>query len=219
MPKGVFLSINPTYFCNFRCPSCYLTDKQLSDQTTLDLEVLHNRICEFGLYGYAVEGVDIYGGEVTLLDDQYQLDLLALLEEHDITSVNVITNLSRPKAPILLSPLVTVGVSYDFTARKEHERIASKMREFYKPIDVLVLAVPEVIKDYSGDFLITFFNAMPQVRSVRVLPYSANQSNVLEVTNTDFEYYIRDIIDSPLEKKFTFVNENDIVHSLQVQMP
>ena len=32
------LSINPTYYCNFRCDFCYLTPEQLGDRQKIDLK-------------------------------------------------------------------------------------------------------------------------------------------------------------------------------------
>ena len=33
--KPITVSINPSYFCNFRCDFCYLTSEQLGDQKDL----------------------------------------------------------------------------------------------------------------------------------------------------------------------------------------
>ncbi len=34
----MIVSINPSYFCNFRCDFCYLTKEQLGDQKRISIE-------------------------------------------------------------------------------------------------------------------------------------------------------------------------------------
>ncbi len=36
MDKPITVSVNPSYFCNFRCDFCYLTEEQLSDQKKIE---------------------------------------------------------------------------------------------------------------------------------------------------------------------------------------
>ena len=54
------VSINPSYFCNFRCDFCYLTEEQLSDQKKIELEKLDDLLSQIP----NIEHVDLYGGEI-----------------------------------------------------------------------------------------------------------------------------------------------------------
>ena len=61
------LSINPTYYCNFRCDFCYLTPEQLGDRQQINLAVLDQRLSEIP----KINHIDLYGGEIGLLKPDY----------------------------------------------------------------------------------------------------------------------------------------------------
>ena len=44
----ITVSINPSYFCNFRCNFCYLTSQQLGDQKQIPLVILDKKLKELG---------------------------------------------------------------------------------------------------------------------------------------------------------------------------
>ncbi len=46
MDKPITVSVNPSYFCNFRCDFCYLTEEQLSDQKKIELEKLDDLLSQ-----------------------------------------------------------------------------------------------------------------------------------------------------------------------------
>ena len=41
---SITVSINPTYYCNFRCDFCYLTEEQLSDRKIIKREDLEQSL-------------------------------------------------------------------------------------------------------------------------------------------------------------------------------
>jgi sulfatase maturation enzyme AslB (radical SAM superfamily) len=89
----MIISINPWYYCNFKCDFCYLTKEQLADKTLLDLNVLTSRIDEV-LSVDTIHGIDLYGGEIGLLPEEYVEDLCDILTSRGIDDINIITNLS-----------------------------------------------------------------------------------------------------------------------------
>ena len=60
------LSINPSYFCNFRCDFCYLTPEQLGDQKKIEPEKLNQLLSEVE---DPIDHIDLYGGEIGALKD------------------------------------------------------------------------------------------------------------------------------------------------------
>ena len=42
--NNITVSINPSYFCNFRCNFCYLTSEQLGEQKKIPLPMLDKRL-------------------------------------------------------------------------------------------------------------------------------------------------------------------------------
>ncbi len=206
----MILSINPTYYCNFRCDFCYLTEQQLSDRKKLSLEKLAALLSEVTSYS-KVDMVDIYGGEVSLLGKEYWDDLIELLYAFGIYDINLITNLSALNE-ITTDSRVYTSVSYDFQAREDHERVYRNMALLDKPFSILMLASPKFLELDTGD-MIEALNLLPNLESVEIKPYSSNQSNTHTVYYTDFEEKVKSFLNYG-NKRFNFVNEHHIKSTL-----
>ena len=68
--NNITVSINPSYFCNFRCGFCYLTPEQLGDQKKIPLAILDQRLKEISRVR-KIDWVDLYGGEIGALKKKY----------------------------------------------------------------------------------------------------------------------------------------------------
>jgi len=198
------LSINPWYYCNFRCHFCYLTPEQLADRKLLDLNRLNDMLSEVLQYD-SIDHVDLYGGEIALLPDYYLEELKLCLESHGIDSVNINTNLSAINEA-MFDPYYHISVSYDFTVREQHDKVWRNMALLPVQFSVLMLASDKLITE-DVDNMIQQFNLLPNLTSVEIKPYSENQSNSLNVSFKDYEEFVKRWITSPVEKKFDFINE------------
>lgn len=198
------ISLNPSYYCNFRCHFCYLTEKQLSNRTLLSIEELHQRLTEIEQYD-SIDHVDLYGGEPMLLPDDYIRDLKSCLSMHGIKQVNVNTNLSGINKSFI-DPYFYISVSYDFSAREKHEQVWRNMSLLDEEFSVLMLASDQLMK-LDPDEMISQFNLLANLSSVEIKPYSTNQANSLGITDRDFELFVQKWIDSTIPKNFDFVNE------------
>lgn len=207
----MIISINPTYYCNFRCDFCYLTEQQLSDPAKLSLVDLDTRIKEIKKY-FDVPMVDLYGGEIGLLPDAYVHDLCMVLENNGINDINIITNLSMIN-DVIRNPNFYVTVSYDFDCREQHDRVWNNMLQLTKDFSILILASPGILaKDV--DNMILQLNLLDHLTSVEIKPYSTNQANCHNVTNIEFEEHVKKWISSPISKNFLFVNEDNITKAI-----
>ena len=206
------LSINPTYYCNFRCHFCYLTHDQLSDKKLLNLEILENKLLEILKYD-KIDHVDLYGGEIGLLPEDYISNLKNLLHKYKIFSINVNTNLSMVNK-IILEDNFYISVSYDFDAREQCNRVWNNMMKLTRPFSILILASDKIIRK-NVDEMIFHLNLLANLQSVEIKPYSSNQSNQLPVTFLEFEEFVKKWISSPIKKKFDFINEYLIQESIQ----
>jgi len=198
------LSINPWYYCNFRCHFCYLTPEQLGDKKLLDLERLNEMLSEVLMYD-SIDHVDLYGGEIALLPDYYLEELKLCLESYGVDSVNINTNLSAINEA-MFDPYYHISVSYDFTVREQHDKVWRNMALLPVQFSVLMLASDLLITE-DVDNMIQQFNLLPNLTSVEIKPYSENQSNSLNVSFKDYEEFVKQWITSPVEKKFDFINE------------
>jgi hypothetical protein len=207
------VSINPWYYCNFRCDFCYLTSKQLGDKTLLDLNVLASRLAEITTHTN-IDQIDFYGGEIGLLPKNYFQEMKVICQSYRPTSMNIISNLSMINE-ITTDPDCTLSVSYDFNAREDSDRVWKNMALLTKPFSILILASDALIKN-CPDEMIFNLNLLSNVTSVEIKPYSTNQANQQTVTFKQYEEFIKQWITSPVQKNFTFVNKlliEDVLNS------
>ena len=187
------VSINPTYLCNFRCSFCYLTEEQLSNPETTPIDKIDERLKEISSY-QSITGVDIYGGEVGLLDYNYLVSLDQCIRKYT-DNINVITNLSKINAYFRHSN-ITLSVSWDFVARQGWERVLENMMRIDRPISVLMLASPELIKRRPSEVL-SYLYQIPMLESIEIKPYSSNQANQLSTrgqSELEFEHWVMEWI-------------------------
>ncbi len=202
------VSINPTYFCNFRCDFCYLTPEQLADQNKIELDKLDKLLTDIPSIDY----VDLYGGEIGALKKDYFYGLKDTIRKHYSDEINIITNYSMLHEGFYEDD-VYLSVSYDFEAREKSDLVYKNMLMSPVPIAVLILATPEVInKDVEE--MISMLNMCSSVTSVEIKPYSINQANAHNVTHKQFEDFVIRWLKAVTSKRFHFVNEDHIQDSL-----
>lgn len=199
----MILSINPSYYCNFRCDFCYLTNDQLSDKRRLDLDTLKSKIEEVKKF-YSVQMVDLYGGEPFMLPRDYIMGLKEVLTDCDIDDVNVVTNLSVD-SPFIHDEDFYLTVSYDFDGREKHEEVFNRMLSLNRPFSILVLCTPYLVK-LDIDHCIRQLNLLSNLVSVEIKPYSSNQANALPVRDDEFESVVKRFIESPVKRNFDLIN-------------
>lgn len=86
--KKISLSIIPTYWCKTNCKYCYLGDLR-KDQTTLDLQCLDNKLHQLVENDYVVDSISVYGGEISLLDEQYLIQIIKIIRSHVSNQVTI----------------------------------------------------------------------------------------------------------------------------------
>jgi len=197
------LSINPWYYCNYRCEFCYLTEEQLSDKKLLDLDRLSEMLAEVSSQS-KIMMVDLYGGELGLLPKDYWNSLIDLLHIYGIYDINLITNLSMVN-DITTDERVYTSVSFDFEAREDYQRVWRNMAMLNKPFSILMLASPNLIIKDVGEMIQTL-NVLKNLESVEIKPYSTNQSNQLNIKYSEYESFVQKWI-TYSDKNFSFTNE------------
>lgn len=164
----MFVSINPLYLCNFRCKYCYLTPEQLSDRTVLPIDILLTKLDSIP----NLEGIELYGGEPSLLAPEY---VDAILNRYVTIPISVTTNGSKiPKW--FYDSRVSINISYDFDVRPHNNIVFNNILKLERPIAINVLVTPELLeRDVIAD--IRFINSIKNIEYVELKPYSSNQSN------------------------------------------
>lgn len=209
--NNMVVSINPSYFCNFRCDFCYLTSKQLGDQKKISLTILDQRLNEINKVK-KIDWVDLYGGEIGALKKNYFYQLKNVIRKYYKNKINIITNYSMLHEGFFENDFY-LSVSYDFEAREKSDLVYNNMFQSPVPIAVLILASQKVIQ-MNVDDMINKLNICSSIESVEIKPYSINQANIQPVTHKDFELFVKKWIESSVTKKFDFINEGKIIKSL-----
>jgi MoaA/NifB/PqqE/SkfB family radical SAM enzyme len=210
----ITVSINPSYFCNFRCDFCYLTPEQLKDQKKISLYILDKKLKEISKVRI-IEWVDLYGGEIGALKKDYFYGLKDTIRKYYKDKINIITNYSMLHEGFFKDDFY-LSVSYDFEAREKSDLVYNNMFQSPVPIAVLILASQKVIEMNVND-MINKLNLCSSIESVEIKPYSINQANNQPVTHKDFELFVQKWIESDVKKKFDFINEGKLINSLNKQ--
>lgn len=206
----MFISVNPSYLCNFRCSFCYLTKEQLSDTKCIDLNRLQGMLHEIKIFTSKEDFVfDLYGGEISSLPDEYVNSLIDVLSLFTSEPIRITSNFSRIPDYFYRSE-ITATVSYDYKARQDWQITLANVAEFskYQPADILMLASKNLIK-YSVEEIISSLYSIPRLNSLEIKPYSTNQANQDHVSFKDFEEFVKGFIINQhlLHPGATFNNE------------
>ncbi len=205
------ISINPSYFCNFRCDFCYLTPEQLANTKKISLERLDEMLLEISKHT-TIDWIDLYGGEIGALKKDYFYGLRDTIRNHYHDKINIITNFSMLHEGFFEDDFY-LSVSYDFEAREKSDKVWQHLMSSQVPVALLILASSKVLET-DVDYMINMINSCSAIESVEIKPYSTNQANVHAVSHKDFENHIIKWLSSPVLKKFEFVNEHRIQDSL-----
>jgi hypothetical protein len=209
--NSITVSINPSYFCNFRCNFCYLTPEQLGDQKKIPLAILNQRLKEISEVR-KIDWVDLYGGEIGALKKDYFYGIKNVIRKYYKDKINIITNYSMLHEGFFENDFY-LSISYDFEAREKSDLVYNNMFQSTVPIAVLILASQKVI-EMNVDDMINKLNLCSSIESVEIKPYSINQANAHPITHKDFELFVKKWIESSVTKKFDFINEGKIIESL-----
>ena len=191
------VSINPTYYCNFNCDFCYLSEAQLNDRYTATIDKIRQRLDEVT---NPITHIDLYGGEIGLLPNEY-LDLLIELCKQYTDSVCIITNLSAVRAAFLRDD-IQLSVSYDFDAREKEHIVFNNMLKIQKPFNILTLASRKVV-DGDVDFMVAALNSLTNLRAFEIKPFSQTTHRSQKVSDVEYEEFVKKFIDSELNCEFT----------------
>lgn len=185
----------------------------MRDKTVASLDGIESKLIEVTRKTKKkIKHIDLYGGEIGLLDDDYLDSLLNIIEKYSDYKCSFITNLSILK-PIFSDPRIELSISFDFEERQMDELVFSNIALLDRDVSILILASKNILKK-NVDNMIKQLNCLSNIISVEIKPYSANQSNQQNVAFSEYESFIQSWIESDIEMKFNFVNYDKIKGSL-----
>jgi hypothetical protein len=174
--------------------------EKLKDPKRIDLDVLDARLTEVNRRS-KIEHIDLYGGEIFILPDDYIQNLISVIKKHYEGSINIITNLTKMKRWLIERDDIDLSVSFDFEARSAYQTTLNNLMTLQKPVSILMLASPKLMS-LDVQEMITILNNVPCIQTVEIKPYSSNQYNQLDTKFSDYENFV---------KRFIFASESGLL--------
>lgn len=196
------ISINPSYHCNLRCNFCYYFD-WLDDASSLKLSQLEQKLDMISSYE-DITWIDLYGGELSLLDNNYITELLNIIRKYYKGTISAITNFVKPQMFVngsLSGTGIRTAVSYDFDCRSSSEKVWSNIVSYDKDLHVLMVATPCLVSKNVDDMIIQL-NSCSNIKSVDIKNYSSSLHNELTITWHDYEEFLIKWVSSEIPKNF-----------------
>ena len=156
--KKISLSIIPTYWCKTNCKYCYLGDLR-KDQTTLDHQRLDDKLCQLIEDNYTIDSVSVYGGEISLLDEQYLQQFVEIVRQYVSKQVAIGFCTSGYNRSIFeLAERLNVGVTIPLNQeRPDYKKNLQLAKQYNCSLGVVVL--PSIINT-PVDQLVEFYDSL-----------------------------------------------------------
>lgn len=212
MKPPINLSLNLTYYCNFKCEFCYLTPEQLKDRTRLPLDILEQKLDEV-MEQYDIGHVDIYGGEVMLLSKDYLFQLRDLLHARGLDDLVLITNGSVTNEVTSCQDF-ELSISYDLFARERSDWVMGNLFMLDRPFTIVTLASRKFLDTVSVDDYVNELNMLNRMKCAEIKPYSTNQANQQIVSYKEYEEFVWAVITHP-NRQFYFENRTQVKEAVE----
>lgn len=183
----MIVHVMPTYRCNLYCPYCYLKGVEHNAEA-VDIKTVKLRLQQIAA-NYEIERINIYGGEISLLPDEY---LAQLFDTCRTVTGNItgVTNLSRPEI-IERFPGIFWTVSIN-DERPNNDEVIMKLLTRKDRLNLSQVVTPSAIKKGAMQCL---RDASLMGKSIEFLRYSPSRSNFIwNLTNKDYEDFMMDVI-------------------------
>lgn len=210
MIKNLSLSVMPLFACNCNCSYCYLGTRR-KDQSILSINDLINRLNELKQHSIEISSIDVYGGNLDLLQIDYLKNILCICKD-SCEKVNVVANVDKNLnvASLANSLNCAIGISVN-DDRIINEKVFDALEHisydnaFYKKIDILCVCLHSLIQTDLPKFL-QRLNTYSCVKSLAILQYSASirNPNRYSISNKELASFLIKIHNEFLINKYSF---------------
>ena len=202
------LSVNPTYKCNLDCEFCYL--KNLHNGSLMDLNKLDEQL-NYVYNKYKIRFIELYGGEITVLDDDYLHTLLKICEKYTPT-VEIVTNFVKPNKwlfDVYKTKDYRLGTSWDYKFRQHSDLILQNIDNFYQQTGkkpCVILCSPKL---YDCKEEVLKYLDRESIDAFHITPCMKTKYNNIKYDWKGFEETVKYFIEHPIRARFE--NETNIV--------
>ena len=142
------MDIIPTYKCNMKCPFCFNKDNWNNNKLILDLNLLKDILKKDN--HKTIKELAIIGGEPTLLNKEYRLELINICKDYIGTKPDLYTNLLKiPDKEIINN--VNLHVSYDPIDRNFQDIVLNNMLKLENNFSINLVITKNLINKYGID--------------------------------------------------------------------
>lgn len=154
----ISLSIIPCYYCKTDCKYCYLGHLR-KDRTILSIDQLDEKLSILDHYQYTIDSVSVYGGEISLLDDQYLTEMVENIRTHIGESIPIgFCTSGYDRRIFSLAKQLGVGVTIPVNQeRPDYKKNVQLAQKYDCSIGVVVL--PSIINT-PADQLVEFYDQL-----------------------------------------------------------
>lgn len=178
----MIISVIPTWICNRNCNYCFVGNLR-KDSAVLNLNVLKNILDTIP----DITGFNVFGGEISLLNDDYLISLNQLLKEYT-NNITVNTNLSSMKCFDIFDN-VSVSINKE---RVDYQDNIDLLKQIDKPFSISTVVFNNY-RDIDKKELLDSYN-MKNCINVTFMEYSPIKKHNVLVDNEVYDDFLIDII-------------------------
>lgn len=193
MKNNIIVSIFPTYKCNHNCHFCYLYNNH--DDKVLSLDILKERLSTISEH-FTIEKFNTYGGEITLLSEEYLKGLNEILRPYNRPNYITSNFYDVSKLYLFDNAMISTSLNEERQDYKHVKKILQKGVNFPE-LTVLSIVTPsllnktpsQVLKGYNGLGIkwLSFIKYYPSINTGDV--FNISQKQYEDFLISVLEYY------------------------------
>lgn len=191
MKNSIIVSIFPTYKCNHNCNFCYLYNNHCAD--VLNLDILKEKLLEIAKH-FNIEKFNTYGGEITLLPEEYLKRLNTILSSYNRR--NYVTSNLYNVSKLYLFENSSFSTSLN-EERPDYNYIKQKLKKGINLPDLSVLSMvtPSLLKKTPKEVLLNYNGLnIGWLSFIKYYP-SINTGDVFHISQEQYEQFLINILE------------------------
>lgn len=196
----IIVSIFPSYKCNQNCKFCYLYNNHNSQ--LLDLNILRERLKEIEKY-FKIHKFNLYGGEITLLDESYLKELNTIIESYKIPNFFTSNLYDLEKIKIFKNSILSTSLNKE---RPDYGYIKNILKNniLGKKVSVLSMITPSIIKEDPKQILDEYKDLnIDYVCFIKYYP-SINTGDVFNISQEVYEQALINLTKVYMENEYDY---------------
>lgn len=206
------MNIYATYFCNFRCPFCFLTNEQRGDATVIDLDWVSDQLSILKSTDRGLEtGLTILGGEPSILPQSFQRKIVDICTNCINKKPWWITNLSV--IPVCVDD-VDLIVSYDFNVRQDRGKVVQNILNLNCEFSLSTVLTKPIVDQVGPRKFLDFINHFQLCKraDIHILTQTPTTPSYLIPTDDSLISFLDVVLDDRKVNLANYSNFNNVIN-------